>query len=396
METFPLLTRTALVITLGGLLVASPPAASTAATATQAHQTVRTAVATTAATTTSARSVPRAVANPLAGGPWGVYTRSDDEDIGAAWHRAHGTDKLLLQKIAGQPRARWFTSGLKVRLFRRIHRYILHEQNGNPNTLVQMAIFRIFPRGEDKRNRRLTNAERAGYKRWINTVAEAIGSARVALILEPDLAEVAPPGHKHALRTADPGVRLALVRWAARRFSGLPRTSVYIDAGDADWLSQRKAVSLLLRAGVGYARGFALGASHYGTVESNIAYASRISRALAAKGHPGKKAVLDTSDNARGFTHGYWAHHKKMMGSDPRTCKRYAERKCVTLGLPPTWQVTRFGLPAGLAKEAASYVDAYLWFGRPWRVDQASPFSLKRALSEARSTPYSQTNITRG
>ena len=37
---------------------------------------------------------------------------------------------------------------------------------------------------------------------------------------------------------------------------------------------------------------------------------------------------------------------------------------------------------------AAQYVDAYLWFGRPWLYKQAAPFVLDRALTLARTTPY--------
>ena len=37
---------------------------------------------------------------------------------------------------------------------------------------------------------------------------------------------------------------------------------------------------------------------------------------------------------------------------------------------------------------AARYVDAYLWFGRPWLYNQAAPFVLDRALTLARTTPY--------
>ena len=37
---------------------------------------------------------------------------------------------------------------------------------------------------------------------------------------------------------------------------------------------------------------------------------------------------------------------------------------------------------------AEKYVDAYLWFGRPWLYEQRAPFLLDRALALVRSSPY--------
>ena len=49
---------------------------------------------------------------------------------------------------------------------------------------------------------------------------------------------------------------------AAKLFSALPHTTVYIDAGAADWLSVGQAAWLLENAGVQYARGFSLDDTH--------------------------------------------------------------------------------------------------------------------------------------
>ncbi len=57
---------------------------------------------------------------------------------------------------------------------------------------------------------------------------------------------------------------------------------------------------------------------------------------------------------------------------------------------PPTANVTdpRLGLTPAQAQVATQYADGYLWFGRPWLVNQASPFSAKRSLAVARTTPF--------
>ncbi len=62
----------------------------------------------------------------------------------------------------------------------------------------------------------------------------------------------------------------------------------------------------------------------------------------------------------------------------------------MTLGIPPTIDVgdTRWGMNAHDRRLASRYVDAYMWFGRPWLYNQASPFDMNRALTLARTTPY--------
>jgi len=300
-----------------------------------------------------------------------------------------------------QPRVRWFSRGLPLRdVEPRISDYIAATQHGHPNTLVQLALFRIFPRGEDQRTKPMTAAEVTAYKAWMRRAAAAIDSARVAVVLEPDLAELAPPARTGAPRVPDAAVRESLVAYAARLLSALPRTTVYLDAGDADWLSVDKAVTLLRRSGVRYARGFALGATHYSSVRANVVYAKAVAVGLAEHGLTGKHAVLDTADNGRGFTWPYWHTHRQRLGNDfdnARICASRTTRLCDTLGLPPTWRVTRRSLgTAAVNRAAATYVDGFLWFGRPWLDRQAAPYDQSRALRAARSTPYGQVNITGG
>ena len=65
----------------------------------------------------------------------------------------------------------------------------------------------------------------------------------------------------------------ALTKYAAYVLSRQPRTSVYIDASDADWLKVPDAVAMLKASGITYARGFALGATHYWAVSAQTTYA---------------------------------------------------------------------------------------------------------------------------
>jgi hypothetical protein len=340
-------------------------------------------------------SKPRTVLpdNPLAGGEWAVY-RGPWNGIYPAYQRAGGEQKRQLAKIALQPRVIWFASDFSPSsIGPQLDRFIAEQQaEFGKDALIQIAVFREWPRGEAGRGKPLSGSEQSAYRAWIDNAARAIGDARVAMVLEPDLGLNAIPNNSWETRTADPAVRLGLVRYAARKFSALPRTSVYLDASDSDWLSMSKIIPVLEAAGVEYARGFALGATHYSSVADNIDYGMQIIRELEADGITGKKFVIDTADNGRPFT--WMQHRKEHPGADfdnAATCRSVSDSTCDTLGVPPTTDVAGdlgLDLTDRQRANALRNVDAYLWFGRPWLVRQASPFSLSRSLEVARSTPF--------
>ncbi|MBV9004910.1 MAG: hypothetical protein JO181_09645, partial [Solirubrobacterales bacterium] len=81
----------------------------------------------------------------------------------------------------------------------------------------------------------------------------------------------------------------------------------------------------------------------------------------------------------------YWQYRGNH--SNPRVCDVRPDWPCMTLGVPPTTNVTRY-LSGQLRRTAAKLCDAFLWIGRPWLKDGANPFVLSQALALARSTPY--------
>lgn len=333
--------------------------------------------------TTTVASADAGGDNPLAGGTWGVYKGGAD-GVWPAFQAASGVDRGLIAKSALRPRVRWFGQWIADGdIQAKVRDYVVQTQAGDPDVLIHMAVFRLWPKTEAAKDVPLTDADLASYKRWVDNAARGIGDARVALVLEPDLAV--------ALKGWRPEVRLELARYASRVFSALPRTSVYLDGSDGDWLSVERAVDMLRKSGVEYARGFALGATHYASTRGNIRYAKAVSDALADVGIPGKHAVIDTADNGRPFT---WLKFYDMYPrgdyDNAPVCQTKAQRHCVTLGIPPTADVAnpRWGLPDTLVPVAREYVDAYLWFGRPWLYRQASPFALDRTLAVGRTTRW--------
>ena len=329
------------------------------------------------------QSARRNTDNPLAGHPWGVYKGPQDQSW-APYAASSGTERTLLAKIALRPKAKWFGSWVSDdKIGKSVDTYIANASGGDPDTLVQMTVFRMVPWEGAACKRLPTAAEQASYKTWVNRFAAAVGSQRSAIVLQPDgpFAMCAPGGSKLPSR---------LIAYSAKVFSALPNTAVYIDGGTWDWpwKAPAKAAAFLMDDGVQYTRGFALNSTHYGRTEDDIDFGTQVVAELAKRGAPGKHFVINTSSNGRGF------EFNKARGGgsrdNARECRSFVERVCVTLGIPPTTDVAnpRWGMSAARKANAAAYVDAYLWFGRPWLYMQADPFVKSRALNLARYTPW--------
>lgn len=319
--------------------------------------------------------------NPLGKVAWGI----DNHDQIYRWYTAAGgTNKALLAKIARRPRVFWFHEGFSpAEVDDQVRRYIKLSQEGDENKLVQLATFRLWPRTQLGMHVPLTLADQAAYKRWVDQVARGIGTARAVVIVEPDL--------PLAYKAPNPEVRLRLAKYAVRKFDALPRTTVYLDAGSGDWLKPAATVRMLRAAGVAYARGFSLGATHYTALGTEIAYGTQVVAGLRAAGIPRRKFVIETADNARPFTYEqYYAKHPGGLFDNAEVCRSLIERRCSTLGVPPTTHVWRSGtgLAPHLKDKARAHVDAYLWYSRPWFVHYGLGYSRERALQLARTTPY--------
>jgi hypothetical protein len=332
--------------------------------------------------TSAAATVPASTDNPLAGRAWGVYEGRADQAWGP-YQSSTGTNRQLLAKIALRPKAKWFGGWISAGdIGGKVRDYIASSTASDPDALVQMTDFRLKPWEHDACKRLPTDAESADYMRWTDNFAAAIGAAHVAVVLQPDgpFALCAPGGSKALSH---------LIRYAAQRLSEQPNTTIYIEAGAADWLRDdpARAARILVPAGVAGVRGFALDGTHYDSTSREIRFGTAVVAELARRGIPGKHFVINTSSNGKPFA-GYTYNGPDF--DNARVCSSTTDTRCVTLGIPPTADVAnpRWGLSATDAANAAAYVDGYLWFGRPWLYRQADPFVMKRALAVARTTPY--------
>lgn len=377
--------RTAVLLALAALvasLLATPttaaPAASTAAraTGTEVWQRVQ---------------QPHAEnpTNPLAGRLWGVYSGPQDQ-VTAPYQRARGRQKRLIATIALRPRTKWYGAFVPDASIRdQVTRYIASSQAGDPEKLVQLAVFRMKPWEGEACVRRSTKAEKRSYKRWIGELAAGIGNTPTAVVMQPDMPFLwcAP----------DRNAKARLLTWATQRLSALPRTSVYLDAGAADWCQNERGANpetcaqALKLTGVRYARGFALDSTHYNGAAENVRHGVAIVDILRRDGYGTKHFIVDTAKSGRPMT---WPEVVPASGRDlkdnARVCTRASMRRCVTLGIPPTARPgsPEWGLPEDVRKAAATYVDGFLWFGRPWLFNQADPFVKSRAIAMARTTPW--------
>lgn len=345
-----------------------------------------------AASPTAAAAARRTTAaeNPLANRPWGVY-RGNTEMAWAPYAAATGTDRDLLSRIALRPKAKWFGAWIPDdQIAGKVQEYIadtLTSTGGDPETLVQMSIFRMTPWEHDACTSKPTAAQKASFQAWIAAFAGAVGSTHTMIVMQPDgpFALCAPGGSK---------VYSQLIAGAVQTLSALPNTSVYLDAGAADWHRKKvePAVRLLVDGGVAAARGFILNTTHYDSTKQQVKYGARVVQALAAQGITGKHLLVDTASNGRAFTGVRWRRAGSPGGrfDNAATCTSPDQARCVTLGIPPTWQVDdpQWGLPEAVRQLAATYVDGFVWAGRPWLTNATAPFDTARALAVAGTTPF--------
>ncbi|GAA0468536.1 glycoside hydrolase family 6 protein [Streptomyces sp. NPDC046215] len=183
-------------------------------------------------------------------------------------------------------------------------------------------------------------ADGDAYRQWLDQAAQGIGNRSATVILEPDalphIEDGCTPQQFHE-------ERFALLKEAVAKLKALPRTKVYLDAGNPSWVTPAdRMAEPLRRAGIEKADGFALNVSNFQTTQANKDYGRRLSALVG-----GKHFVIDTSRNGNG----------PLSGADHE--KAWCNPSGRALGEPPT---TQTGDPL---------VDAYLWIKRPGESDGA-------------------------
>lgn len=133
-----------------------------------------------------------------------------------------------------------------------------------------------------------------GYDTWVRQLANAIGSGKAIVIVEPD---GFPDIIKHCLSPAASTRRYRMLRYAMQTLSALPGAEAYLDAGNPGMFANPGALAgPLQRAGVLHGRGFSANVSNFQWTGLVVSWSQRLERAL---GHQ-MLAVVDTSRNGNG------------------------------------------------------------------------------------------------
>ncbi len=169
-----------------------------------------------------------------------------------------------------------------------ISRFLETTQLQQPGTTVQLTTYSLVHGacGSD-----ISPAFVARYQSWIRGYARGIGNFHVLMFFEIDSLITSPclSSYGRRVRFEDE------LAYGIRTLEQDPHLVLYVDAGAADALSWKTATHDLRKAGVQYAQGFFLNATHFDWTSSELAYGQKIAKALG-----GAHFVINTGENGRG------------------------------------------------------------------------------------------------
>lgn len=244
----------------------------------------------------------------------------------SAWKSSRPADAAKMRYIAEQPVATWlgnWTSDVRSAVSSVV------SQASSQGAVPVLVAYNIPNR--DCGSYSAGGASDAGkYASWIHDFANGLSGRKAIIVLEPDAV-----AQSSCLSSGARDSRFAMLRNAV---STLKQAGayVYLDAGNAHWVSATDMAARLREAGIDQADGFSLNVSNFISTSDNVAYGNDLSRRLG-----GKHYVVDTGRNGNGGT------------ADRQWCNPSGQ----SLGLAPTTQT------------GMNNVDAFLWIKQPGESD---------------------------
>lgn len=270
--------------------------------------------------------------NPLAGHPWFV-----DVAFGPLWQyvrmyqHSHPFWAHELTFLAQEPATKSF-GAFDPNIGPDFRAYLARVQQQDPGAIPMVSLSRIAHQSCPYVNP-TADYQPPAYKAWVKAFVDAIGSYPVMVLVEPDRIPTLSCLPASAQRT-----RYELLNYDLQLLSQHKSAIVYLDAGASDWVrSTTDLAHRLQRAGIKYAQGFALNASHFDTTAHNIAYGLKVSRLLG-----GMHFVINTDANGNGPTPP--ALRARYHGCQPPN---------IGAGIRPTIQTGH------------KLIDAFLWLDTP-------------------------------
>lgn len=234
----------------------------------------------------------------LSGGNAGAAKQADE------WRLTRPSDAALMERLANQPVAKWVNEWVP-----------LSEVSRTVARAASTGATPVFV-AYNIPNRDLGSYSAGGaanadaYRKWIREFAAGLGGKRAIVVLEPD---AVPQTAK--MTAAGRDERFALLRDAIQVLKAA-NAVVYLDAGNARWMSPDAAAAALQSAGIAQADGFSLNVSNFLSTSVSTAYGEQISRRTG-----GKHFIIDTSRNGMGGTSsGEWCNPAgQSLGTEPTT-----------------------------------------------------------------------------
>ncbi|MFF6803963.1 glycoside hydrolase family 6 protein [Streptomyces sp. NPDC012616] len=139
-----------------------------------------------------------------------------------------------MARLASWPQAEWFTEGTPGEVRAKVRR-LVHRAGAAHRTPVLVAY--DVPGRDCSQYSSGGAASSAAYRQWIDAFAAGIGRGRALVVVEPDGMALLP---KDCGPGTDPtgaltAARIADLGYAVRTLKALPRTAVYLDAGNVLW-----------------------------------------------------------------------------------------------------------------------------------------------------------------
>jgi endoglucanase len=166
-----------------------------------------------------------------------------------------------------------------------------------PATVAVFSTYFIYPHGQACPSLSQLQGWQGTFHRYIDEMASGIGGRR-AVILE-DIDSIVLSG---CLYGASLNLWLGELAYESHKFSQLPHTVTYAEAGYSDAHGARWTASRLWRAGVGQIRGFYTNDTHFVWSIDEIRWANRVVRYLQGLSHGAYQAhfVVNTAQNGQG------------------------------------------------------------------------------------------------
>lgn len=196
------------------------------------------------------------------------------------------TAAKLLRQIACIPQVTWLVGGELGQVWRKVRDMVEVADSQS-----KIPIFVLYNVPGVYEPTFASTIESGDYYDWLGTIANAIGSRRAWIILEPDSLTLS-----RNYSDDDQNEKLNILNVAVGILKEqAPNARIYIDAGHSRWASVDEAADLLRRAGIDQADGFSLNVSNYYFTQEQIAYGNELGAKLG-----GKHFVIDTSRNGVG------------------------------------------------------------------------------------------------